>query len=129
MEPVIFFDGYCGLCNGFVDFIIAVDKKEKFRFSPLQSEYAKKNLPSSFTQDVKSVVVQIDGKTYQKSEAVLAVMEELGGVWKLTSAFGILPLPIMNKAYDLVAANRYKMFGKKDTCRLPGPQERLRFIL
>lgn len=126
---VIFFDGVCGLCNGFVDFIMKVDKAGKFKFSPLQSEYAQKNLPSAYTADLDSVVAVINGKNYRKSEAVMQIFRELGGVWKVISFLGILPEGVRNCAYDLVASSRYKLFGKKETCRLPTPEERARFIL
>lgn len=126
---VIYFDGVCGLCNGFVDFIMKIDRESKFHFSPLQSEHAKKSLPAEYVQDLDSVVVQIDGKTLRKSKAVFAVLKKLGGVWGMASAFGILPEGLLNKAYDMVAENRYKIFGKKETCRLPSPEERSRFLL
>lgn len=126
---VIYFDGVCGLCNGFVDFIMKIDRESKFHFSPLQSEHAKNNLPAEYVQDLDSVVVQIDGKTLRKSKAVFAVLKKLGGVWGMASAFGVLPEGLLNKAYDMVAENRYKIFGKKETCRLPSPEERSRFLL
>lgn len=126
---VIYFDGVCGLCNGFVDFIMKIDRQGKFRFSPLQSEYAKANLPPEYVADLDSVVVQIHGKTLRKARAVFAVLKEIGGIWGMAGAFGILPERFLNGAYDLVAENRYKIFGKKETCRLPTPEERERFIL
>lgn len=128
-KPVIYFDGVCGLCNGFVDFVMSIDKKNEFLFSPLQSEYAQKNLPSEFTTDLKSIVVQFPHETYTKSSAVIAVLNHLGGPWKLAALGKILPKSIANKAYDLVATNRYKLFGKKETCRLPTTEERAKFIL
>ncbi len=126
---VIYFDGVCGLCNGFVDFIMKIDKNSVFHFSPLQSEHAKNTLPAEFVQDLDSVVVQIDGKTLRKSKAVFAVLKKLGGVWGMASIAGVLPESFLNRAYDMVAENRYKMFGKKETCRLPSPEERARFLL
>jgi predicted DCC family thiol-disulfide oxidoreductase YuxK len=126
---VIFFDGHCGLCNGFVDFMMKVDPKGIFKFSPLQSEFARQNLPAEDIQELKSVVVLIDGQILRKSEGVIAALQELGGVWSLTKTLNVLPSFIRNKGYDLVAANRYKIFGKKDSCRLPTQAERERFIL
>lgn len=125
---VIFFDGVCGLCNGFIDFIMKIDTEKKFHFSPLQSEYAQKNLPPEFTRDLKSVVYKENDHCYSKSEAVLKVLTELGGIWKLASLGKLLPSPFLNWGYDLVAENRYKIFGKKETCRLPTPEERSRFV-
>lgn len=126
---VIFFDGYCGLCNGFIDFMMRVDKSGQFKFSPLQSEYAKANLSETDVTDLKSVVVLIDGKTYRKAEGVFKAVSSLGGIWKMTTLLGSLPAGILNFGYDMVAENRYRMFGKRDTCRLPTPEERTRFIL
>lgn len=126
---VIFFDGYCGLCNGFIDFMMKVDKSGQFKFSPLQSEYAKAHLSEADVTDLKSVVVLIDGKTYRKAEGVFKAVSSLGGIWKMTSLIGSLPSGMLNVGYDMVAENRYRMFGKRETCRLPTPEERTRFIL
>lgn len=128
-EPIIFFDGVCGLCNGFVDFVIQVDKQHVFKFSPLQSDFARAHLPDSDIIELKSVVLIKDGRTYRKSEAVFEVFKSLGGAWGALSWFKILPQPLRNHGYDLVAKYRYKFFGKKETCRLPTPEERQRFIL
>ena len=128
-SQVIFFDGVCGLCNGFVDFVISADKKNKFLFSPLQSEYASKELPLEMTRDLTSVVLLKNGKTFRKSEAVLEVLGDLGGVWKISAVGKILPVGMSNLVYDMVAENRYRLFGKKETCRLPSADERKKFIL
>lgn len=125
---VIFFDGFCGLCNGFVDFIITIDKENRFLFSPLQSDFAKQSLPEEYTQDLKSVVFLQDGKVLTKSKAVIKVLDEIGGIWKAAKFGRALPESVLNKIYDMVAENRYKLFGKKETCRLPTPDERRRFV-
>lgn len=126
---IIYFDGVCGLCNGFVDFIMKIDTAGKFKFSPLQSEFAKSRLLPRYTEDLKSVVVEIDGEILEKSDAVFKVFETLGGKWKIAAKLKILPLFLRNAGYDLVAEMRYKIFGKKDTCRLPTPEEKERFVL
>lgn len=126
---IIYFDGVCGLCNGFVDFIMKIDTAGKFKFSPLQSEFAKSRLLPRYTEDLKSVVVEIDGEILEKSDAVFKVFVTLGGKWKIAAKLKILPLFLRNAGYDLVAEMRYKIFGKKDTCRLPTPEEKERFIL
>lgn len=126
---VIFFDGYCGLCNGFVDFMIKIDKEGLFKFSPLQSEYAKSNLNPSDTLDLKSVVVLIDGKSYRKAEGVFKALTSIGGVWRMAAILNSFPNSILNFGYELVAENRYRLFGKRDTCRLPTQEEKSRFIL
>lgn len=126
---VIFFDGYCGLCNGFIDFMMKADTKGIFKFSPLQSEFAKSHVTATDISELKSVVILIDGKTYRKAEGVLKAVSLLGGVWKSSLILAALPNKILNVGYDLVAENRYNLFGKRETCRLPTPEERSRFIL
>jgi predicted DCC family thiol-disulfide oxidoreductase YuxK len=129
IDKVVFFDGVCGLCNGFVDFVIKHDSKKSFHFSPLQSDYAKQMLSTELTNDLKTVVVQIEGKIYKKSEAVFEVLKNLGAPWSMAVMLQILPSSLLNWAYDLIASNRYRLFGKKSTCRIPTPEERERFIL
>jgi predicted DCC family thiol-disulfide oxidoreductase YuxK len=126
---VIFFDGYCGLCNGFINFVMKTDTKGLFKFSPLQGEFAKTHLSQNDILDLKSVVILINGKTYRKAEGVYKGLAELGGLWRMLLLFNLIPTPILNFFYDLVAANRYRLFGKRETCRLPSPEERSRFIL
>lgn len=126
---IIFFDGVCGLCNGFIDFLMTIDKSRQFHFSPLQSEFAQKKLPANFTSDLKSVIyIDHENKMYSKSEAVLRILYDIGGLWKISMIGNFLPKKIMNGAYDMIAANRYKVFGKKETCRMPTPEERKRFL-
>jgi len=126
---IIFFDGYCGLCNGFVDFMIKFDKNAVFKFSPIQSDFAKTKLTPEDIKELKSVVVHINGQTYRKAEAALRAMAELGWPWKFLLIFSLLPEKILNLVYDLVATNRYRLFGKSETCRLPTLVERERFIV
>lgn len=126
---VIFFDGVCGLCNGFIDFIMKVDKDLLFHFSPLQSDYARSHLPPEYTEDLKSVVYLKDNKIFSKSEAVIEILRDIGGFWKLASIGSLLPGFLRDKAYDMIAQNRYSLFGKKETCRLPTPEERGRFVI
>lgn len=128
-KSIIFFDGICGLCNGFIDFVIAHDKTNQFFFSPLQSDFAKSHLPAEYVQDLKTVVVQINGQTYKKSYAVIQVLVRLGGAWQIFRLGTCLPSSMTDFIYDFVALNRYRFFGKKETCRLPTPEERSRFIL
>jgi predicted DCC family thiol-disulfide oxidoreductase YuxK len=129
-KSLIFFDGVCGLCNGFVDFIIKIDKDNKFVFSPLQGEFSKENLPEKFTKDMKSVVLlKPNGDLYTQSDAVIEILSEIGGVWGLAKVANILPAGLRDKAYDLVSENRYKIFGKKESCRMPIGDERSKFII
>lgn len=105
------------------------DKAKKLQFSPLQSDFARRSLPPEYGIDLKTVVVQIDGKTYKKSRAIFKVLQGLGGIWTLVLILKVLPDSLLNWVYDLIANNRYKLFGKKETCRVPTPEERQRFIL
>ena len=126
---VIFFDGVCGLCNGFVDFMLKVDKDKLFYFSPLQSEYAKTHLPENYTQILDSIVYLDNGALLTKSDAVLKILGEMGGIWKISAIGKVFPRFFSHFVYDLVATNRYKIFGKKENCRIPTPEERSRFLL
>lgn len=127
-SPIIFFDGICGLCNGFVDFLLKVDTKNKFFFATLQGDTAKSLLPSEMIDNMDSVVLYVNGKTLKKSEAVLEIFRILGGFWKIVTVGKYLPEFLRDKAYDLTADNRYSIFGKKDVCRIPTPDERSKFL-
>lgn len=128
-ENVIFFDGVCGLCNGFVDFVMKIDRQNVFFFAPLQGEYAQKTLTTADTQNLNTIVVMINGRTYRKSEAVLNVFGLIGGAWGPFSILLTLPAPLRDKAYELIAKNRYRLFGKREICRFPTPEERSRFLV
>ena len=128
-QNVVFFDGLCGLCSGFVDFVLKIDKKSQFKFSPLQSDFAQKQLPQNFITDLSTVVIMIDGKLYTKGPAVLELFRRIGGRWAMLAIFRFLPKGFINFFYDLIARNRYLIMKKKETCRLPGPEEREKFLL
>lgn len=128
-KNVIFFDGVCGLCNRFVDFVMSIDDDSEFLFSPLQGEFARKVLPSQYVTDMKSVVLLKNNKElYTQSNAVIEILKEIGGIWGLARVANILPQGILDKAYDMVAENRYDLFGKKEECRIPTADERSKFI-
>jgi predicted DCC family thiol-disulfide oxidoreductase YuxK len=129
-QPVIVFDGVCNLCNASVDFIIKRDNKGVFQFAPNQSE-AGDQIISQAGLDVfeaDTLVLWEDGQTYVRSTAVLRIARRLGLPWKLAYGFMIIPRAIRDFAYRLVAKNRYRIFGQRDTCRLPTPEERSRFL-
>lgn len=127
-EPIVFFDGYCGLCNGFVDFVMARDRQKKFRYATLQGKTAQSLLTAEETKNLDSVVVFIHQKKFKKSQAVLEVFRELGGGWQVLAWFRFLPRSVLDFFYDRVAKTRYRWFGKRDVCRLPTPEERLFFL-
>ena len=127
-KQILFFDGVCNICNGFVDFIIVRDKKQLFMFAPLQGEAAKRSLPASLLEDLNTVVLWNQGEAFKKSDAALCVLSQLGGAWALMKIFWVVPKFLRDMVYDLVAKNRYQLFGKRETCRLPTPEERARFL-
>ena len=127
---ILFFDGHCNLCNNSVDFVITRDKKRVFRFAPLQGETAKDVL-GDVNIDLEhpdSFVLSKDNKVYFRSTAALMVARQLGFPWSLMSVFLVVPPFIRDAVYNLIARNRYKWFGRKETCRLPSPEERSLFL-
>ena len=129
-KPILLFDGVCNLCNGSVQFIIERDTKKQFLFASLQSEkgqelLTKFNLP---TQDFDSFVFIEGEKIYTKSTAALRVFSRFGGLWSLLKIFLLVPAFLRNLVYSLVAKNRYKWFGKSESCWLPTPDLQSRFL-
>jgi predicted DCC family thiol-disulfide oxidoreductase YuxK len=128
-HPIIFFDGVCGLCNHWIDFLLARDRTQQFRFAPLQGETARDSLGQTASESLSSVVLLDGTGTYRKSDAVWRMLIRLGGMWALAGwLLRLVPRPIRNWGYDFVAKRRYRWFGEKATCRLPTPAERARFL-
>lgn len=129
-KSVILFDGVCNLCNASIDFIIKRDKKDQFRVGALQVDAGKKLL-SKFDVNpeyLDSLVLVEDDQVYFRSTAALRIARNLSGLWPLFYVFIILPSGIRDRIYDWIGKNRYRWFGKKNTCRLPTPKERAKFI-
>ena len=124
---VMYFDGYCGLCNSVVDKFMVLDREGVLRYSPLQGETAKSQLSPEDVNDLSSVVVVKNGKTYRRSDAVVVALEAIGKT-AMAKTLQAVPRPIRDFGYGIVASNRYRIFGKKDACRLPTPEERARFL-
>ncbi len=127
-DIILFFDGVCGLCNGLVDWLLPRDVQKRIKFATLQGTTAKQILTPDLIQDLDTVVLWYRGKVLLRSDAIIACLSELGGVWGLLKIFSIIPRFIRDTAYKVIAYNRYGWFGKKQTCRLPLPGERLRFL-
>ena len=128
-KSILFFDGICGLCNKSVDFLMSIDKRNHLLFAPLQGETAADILESKHIKDLDSMALYLNGKTYTKSTAVLKSIVEIGGLWSVLGVFLIVPPFIRDFVYGIVASNRYKIFGKNDTCRLPTLEERYKILL
>jgi predicted DCC family thiol-disulfide oxidoreductase YuxK len=130
-KAIILFDGVCNLCNGSVKFIISRDKNNHFLFCSFQSEPAGTMLRQhNYSATGLSTVVLIEGNAlYTKSTAALRIARKLGGLWGLLYAFIIVPSFIRDPLYQLVAVNRYSIFGRRETCMIPRPEWKDRFIL
>ncbi|MFI5135083.1 MAG: thiol-disulfide oxidoreductase DCC family protein [Chitinophagales bacterium] len=127
---VILFDGVCNLCNAIVQFIIKRDKLNKFQFTSLQSKYG-----IEFTRHFQlhpvpyeSIILYEEGKVYFKSEAVIRILTSFGGVWKTITILKIIPKFVSDFIYDMIAKSRYKVFGKKETCMVPAPELKEKFL-
>ena len=129
-KKIILYDGVCNVCDGFVQFILKRDKKGVFYFASLQSDIAQQLLGKHQVQiKALSTVVLIDGnKVYTHSDVPLFVGKELGGICRMFYPFKILPKKFRDVVYDWFAKNRYRFFGKKETCMLPEPEWHSRFL-
>jgi len=129
-EAIILFDGLCNFCSGSALFIIRRDPKEYFRFAALQADPGRSILqeydinPERFD----SLILIEKGKVYHRSGAALRIARRLRGGWPVFYAFIIIPSFIRNFFYDLVAWNRYRWFGKRQSCFIPDQDIRSRFI-
>lgn len=129
-HPIVLFDGFCNLCAGSVQFLLRHDRKGIFHFCSLQSKAAAQLLQMQDTdpRQLKTLVLLDGGRLYTQSTAVLHIARKLGGAWPLLYAGIIIPRFIRDSMYDWVAANRYRWFGKKESCWLPRPEWSERFL-
>jgi predicted DCC family thiol-disulfide oxidoreductase YuxK len=129
-NPLVLFDGVCNLCNRSVQTILRHDRQARFRFASLQSPLGEK-LRGELGIDrekVDSVILVEGGRWYKESDAALRIANGLGGFWKAFGVFRLVPRPLRNAAYRLIARNRYRWFGKTETCWVPTPELRGRFL-
>lgn len=124
----MFFDGVCGLCNAFVDFLAVRNRAGKIKFAALQGKKATEVLPEELRKVLDTVVYYRNGKIYTKSSAALHVFADLGSWRVIAKVLFLFPPFIRNWVYDFIAERRYRWFGKKETCRLPLPHERAWFL-
>ena len=130
-SAVVLFDGVCNFCNSSINFIIEHDKKNYFKFAPLQSEIAQKLLKENNldSPDIDSVILIEDGTVFTHSTAALKIARGLGGIWSVGYVFIVIPKFIRDFFYKLFAKNRYRLFGKKDACMMPTPEIRAKFLI
>jgi predicted DCC family thiol-disulfide oxidoreductase YuxK len=129
-DSILLFDGDCNLCNRVVNFVILKDKDKKIRFASLQSTAAQLllkgyNLHSGFAD---SVIFLSEGRAFIRSSAVLHLLKNMGGGWRVLYVFIIVPSFIRNFFYDLIAKNRYRFFGMRDNCMVPSEETKERFL-
>lgn len=129
-QSIVFFDGVCNLCNGFVQFVLTHEKNQTFQFCSLQSDFAinffKQN--QFETLHIDSVIVYKNQQFYIQSEAAFKVIEELKLPYRLISVFKFFPPVLNNFIYKIIAKYRYKIFGKTDVCWVMKPEHKQRFL-
>ena len=134
-KHLILYDGVCGLCNRLNRFVLARDKRGEFLFASLQSHLSEQILAEygRRTGDLNTFYVVVDYKKQSerllsKARAALYVLNELGGVWRLAWPLNLLPTFILDLGYDFLARIRYRLFGKSETCQVPRPEYKVRFL-
>src|SRR5262245_9065108 len=136
MADIVLYDGVCGLCNGLNRFILDRDPAGRFQFASLQSPFGRELLARQGrdARNLDTLYVLVDAhapseRLLARADAVGHVLGELGGGWALFARLlGTLPETMRDRGYDLIARNRYRLFGRYDTCLLPSPENRQRFI-
>jgi predicted DCC family thiol-disulfide oxidoreductase YuxK len=129
-QAIVLFDGVCNYCNRWVNFIIRHDKKDHFRFAPLQSPAAEEllrrhNIPAV---DLNTFVLIENDRPYFRTTAGLRILKKLNGLYPLLYALIIVPPFIRNVAYRIISKNRYKWWGKRESCMMPDEQVRRKFL-
>lgn len=129
-QKIILFDGVCNLCNSTVQKVIENDDTNQFKFASLQSEFGQKFLEKNnlSTEEFNSIILVDGEKFYTRSDAALRIGKELKGIYKLSGVFFIFPKFIRDSVYDWISRNRYKWFGKQESCWLPTPELKQKFI-
>lgn len=125
---LLFFDGVCGMCNGLINFMMAEDRNSALRYATLQGETAKENVSPAYLEELNSIVYIEGDKTYTESDGVIHALASMGGIYKLVLVFKFVPKFIRDKIYAYISRNRYKWFGKKESCRMPTPEEREKLL-
>ncbi|MFQ5683484.1 MAG: thiol-disulfide oxidoreductase DCC family protein [Candidatus Binatia bacterium] len=129
-KAVVLFDGFCNLCIASVRFIIKRDPQDNFRFASLQSELGRKILEDKglTLEAVDTLVLVAGSRCLTRSDAAIGIAKGLTGFWPVLGVLSIVPRPVRDKCYALVARNRYKWFGRQETCMIPSQETPDRFL-
>lgn len=130
-KKIILFDGVCNLCNSSVQYVIQRDKKDEFRFVALQSELGQKIIKhiGIANTNIDSIILYLPGIAYYyKSSAVIEIAKSLQGFFNYGMLFRLLPNALRDVVYDYIARNRYKWYGKKESCMIPTPELKAKFL-
>lgn len=130
-KKILLFDGVCNLCNSSVQYVIKKDKKDEFRFVALQSELGQKILKHIGIADknIDSIVLYLPGIAYYyKSSAIIEISKSLQGFFNYGMLFRLLPTFLRDSVYDYIAKNRYKWYGKQESCMIPTPELKAKFL-
>lgn len=130
-SPVILFDGVCNLCCEWTRFLIWKDKKMLFKFASIQSEAGERLLNSAGlnNKELKTIIYLKNNQVYLASAAVLEILNDLGGIWKMSNLFQLIPKAVRDRIYLFIAERRYRIFGKRSSCLLPTTENQKRFLL
>ena len=135
-SSVILFDGVCNLCCGWIRFLIRRDKKAAFTFVSIQSDMGKILLETVdlkanklTTSNINTIVYIKNNQAFIESEAVLEILTDMGGIWRIFGVLRLIPRSLRDKIYRYIAAKRYSLFGKRTSCFLPTPEDEKRFLL
>jgi predicted DCC family thiol-disulfide oxidoreductase YuxK len=131
----VLYDGVCGLCNGLNQFLLKRDTQDRLRFASLQSSFSnvvlKRHGANSADLDTVYVVLhhgQPSERLLARSDAILYLVGQLGGIWRLGKVGRLMPKLLRDAMYNLVATNRYRLFGKHESCVMPDPRHRDKFL-
>ena len=134
-HPIVLYDGVCGLCNRLNQFLLKRDKYDRLRFASLQSSLAESLTlrHGANPKDLDTVYVVVDHNLptehlLSRSDAIIHVVTQLSGIWKLMRIANWVPRPLRNVVYEMVARNRYRFFGKHDQCMLPAAKDQKKFL-
>lgn len=125
---IVFYDGECGFCTRTVRWLLVIDHYRRLKFAPLQGTAAALVLPSEFIHDVSSVVYHRDGKNFVRSEAIIRLLADCSWYWMPVYAVLLVPTSWRDGMYNWIARNRDRVFQNSVNCKLPDPDERLRFL-